>query len=390
MIIYGAGKRGQGLYKKWKNSKMKIEGFIDRRANDIDKSIFCEDIKILTINEAIAYGWQEKTVIISPVACDDIVCELQNLGFQDIICLYDVINDVLSEYLPYYNHAYYMPARDEEGDYRCAVPFNHYESPYADLALIRKNQDKIYNINKEMNINFDIEGQINLLNRMFEIPLLNWHEKEANNGLRYYTDNDMFGISEAAALYGMIMLNKPKHIIEIGSGFSTSVMLDTNEHCFNNEIDIECIEPRPQRLKKLLKESDHILIHENDLQEVPLDLFSKLGQNDILFIDSSHVIKTFSDVSYELFEILPMLSKGVYIHFHDIFWPFEYPMGWLTEGRAYNEQWVLRALLTDSTAYKVTLFGHQLQCLSNAGIIANITPPLKKIYGGSSMWIKKL
>lgn len=387
MIIYGAGKRGQGLYEKWKNSKTKIEGFIDKRANDIDKSIFCEDVKILTLNEAITHGWQEKTVIISPVVCDDIVCELQNLGFKDILCLNDLINDIL-EWSPY--NAHHIPIKAEEGDYRYAVPFNHYDSPYADLTLIRKNKDKIYNINKEMNIDFDIEGQINLLNRMTEIPLLNWDKNKANSGFRYYYDNSWFGFSEAAALYGMIMLNKPKHIIEIGSGFSTSVMLDTNEHCFNNEIDIECIEPRPQRLKKLLKESDRILIHENDLQEVPLDLFSKLEQNDILFIDSSHVIKTFSDVSYELFEILPVLSKGVHIHFHDIFWPFEYPMRWLTEGRAYNEQWVLRALLTDSTAYKVTLFGHQLECLSNAGIIANITPSLKKIYGGSSMWIEKL
>lgn len=376
MIIYGAGNRGQVLYEKCKKSNTKIDGFIDKRANDIDKSVFCEDVKILTINEAIACGWKEKTVIISPVACDDIVCELQNLGFQDIICLNDIV-----ECSPYY-----APVKEEEGDYRHAVPFNHYESPYADLALIRKNKDQIYNINKKMNINFDIEGQINLLNRMSEIPLLNWSGTKANNGFRYYSDNIWYSFSDAAALYGMIMLNRPKHIIEIGSGFSTSVILDTNEYCFNNEIDIECIEPRPQRLKKLLKESDKILIHENDLQEMSLDLFSKLEKNDILFIDSSHVMKTGSDVSYELFEILPILPKGVYIHFHDVFWPFEYSMEWLTEGRAYNEQQVLRALLTDSTAYKVTLFGHQLQCLSEAGIIQNINP----IYGVGSLWIEKL
>lgn len=377
MIIYGAGNRGQALYKKCKKTKTKIEGFIDKRANEIDGSIFCEDVKILTINEAIAYGWQEKTVIISPVTCDAIVCELQNLGFQDIICL----NDIVESASPYYT-----PVKEKEGDFCNAVPFNHYESPYADLALVRKNKEQIYSINKKMNINFDIEGQINLLNRMSEIPLLNWPETKANNGLRYYSDNIWFGLSDAAALYGMIMLNKPKHIIEIGSGFSTSVILDTNEYCFNNEINIECIEPRPKRLKDLLKESDNIVIHENDLQEMSLDLFSKLQQNDILFIDSSHVIKTGSDVSYELFEILPMLPKGVYIHFHDIFWPFEYPMKWLVEGRAYNEQWILRALLTDSTAYKVTLFGSQLHCFSEAGIIPNMNP----IYGVGSLWIEKL
>ena len=377
MIIYGAGNRGQILYVKMQKTGTKIEGFIDKRAKEIDNSIFCENVKILTPDEAISHGWQEKTVLISPVACDDIVCELQNLGFQDIICLNDMIECA---------SPYYTPIIDKKGDFCHAHPFNHYESPYADLAFVRKNKEQIYNINMQMNINFDIESQINLLNRMAEIPLPNWHEKETNDGFRYYTDNNMFGFSCAAALYGMIMLNKPKHIIEIGSGFSTSVMLDTNEHCFSNEIDIECIEPRPQRLKKLLKESDHIIIHENDLQEMSLGLFSKLQPNDILFIDSSHVMKTGSDVSYELFEILPMLPKGVHIHFHDIFWPFEYPMGWLTEGRAYNEQWGLRALLTDGTAYKVTLFGHQLECLSEAGIIPHINP----IYGSGSIWIEKL
>lgn len=378
MIIYGVGKRGKALYEKCKKQKIRIDGFIDKRANDIDNSIFDDNIKILTINEAIANGWQEKTVIVSPVASKDILSELQNLGFQDTICL----NDVMT------SSPYYTPIQKEEGDFCFATPFNYYESPYADLALVRKNKDQIFNISKKMNINFDIENQMSLLNKMSEIPLLNWGKNQMDNDLRYYyeDDNSWFGLSCAVALYGMIMLNRPKHIIEIGSGFSTSVMLDTNEQCFDNKIDIECIEPRPQRLKKLLKESDHILIHENDLQEMPLDLFYKLEPNDILFIDSSHVMKTGSDVSYELFEILPILPKGVYIHFHDIFWPFEYPMEWITEGRAYNEQQVLRALLTDSTAYKVTLFGHQLQCLSNAGIIPNIDP----IYGVGSIWIEKL
>lgn len=159
-----------------------------------------------------------------------------------------------------------------------------------------------------------------------------------------------------------------------------------NIYYFNNEIDIECIEPRPERLKKLLNERDRISIHKNDLQNISLELFSKLGQNDILFVDSSHVMKTGSDVSYELFELLPMLPKGVFIHFHDVFWPFEYPMGWITEGRAYNEQWILRALFTDSASYKVTLFGHQLECLSKAGIISNIN----SVCGVGSIWIEKI
>ncbi len=89
-------------------------------------------------------------------------------------------------------------------------------------------------------------------------------------------------------------------------------------------------------------------------------MFKKLEENDILFIDSSHVAKVGSDVMYEYFDILPVLKSGVIIHVHDMFYPFEYPEEWIKQGRAYNELYIVRALLMDSKKYKIIFFNDMM------------------------------
>jgi hypothetical protein len=96
-------------------------------------------------------------------------------------------------------------------------------------------------------------------------------------------------------------------------------------------------------------------------QDIPLDVFSELSENDVLFIDSTHVSKFDSDVNYVIHAILPKLANGVHIHFHDIFYPFEYPEAWLLDGRAWNEQYILRAFLEYNNNFKIVLFNTYLQ-----------------------------
>jgi hypothetical protein len=132
----------------------------------------------------------------------------------------------------------------------------------------------------------------------------------------------------------MMRTFKPKEIIEIGSGHSSAIMLDTNEICFDNKINLTFIEPYPEeRLMKILKDSDkisHTIINKK-VQSIDLDTFLSLSENDILFVDSTHVSKVGSDVNFILFEVLPALKPGVLIHFHDIFYPFEMPKHWVLE-----------------------------------------------------------
>jgi len=107
-----------------------------------------------------------------------------------------------------------------------------------------------------------------------------------------------------------------------------------------------------------------------------------------LFIDSTHVAKFNSDVNYVFHKILPALASGVYIHFHDVFYPFEYPREWLLKGWAWNEQYMLRAFLEYNNDFKIVLFNTYLENKYEQDL-KNRFPLLYKNTGGS-IWVKKL
>ena len=119
---------------------------------------------------------------------------------------------------------------------------------------------------------------------------------------------------------------------------------------------LTAIEPYPHAFVKdaITAHADATLVDEQ-VQGVPMDTFSSLGENDILFIDSSHVLKIGSDVQYEFLEVLPRLRPGVLVHVHDIFLPGEYPKDWVygDEHRFWNEQYLLQAFLTDNAHVEV-------------------------------------
>jgi len=122
------------------------------------------------------------------------------------------------------------------------------------------------------------------------------------------------------------------------------------------------------------------------VQSVPLDTFKKLQAGDILFVDSTHVSKTGSDVNHILFEILPVLNPGVIIHFHDIFYPFEYPKEWVLRGYNWNEDYILRAFLMYNNAYEIKLFPDYLH-RHHKEVFAEL--PLTYKNTGGSFWLEK-
>jgi hypothetical protein len=125
------------------------------------------------------------------------------------------------------------------------------------------------------------------------------------------------------------------------------------------------------------------------VQEVSLSVFEVLRNGDFLFIDSSHVMKTGSDVCHELFEILPRLAPGVFIHFHDMLWPFEYSEDWvLRENRSWNELYALRAFLTFNDRFEIVFFNDYFQRFNEPLIQA--TYPLFLRNSGGSLWLRKL
>lgn len=209
-------------------------------------------------------------------------------------------------------------------------------------------------------------------------------------GARFYLENPSYGHYDAIMLYSVLREVRPRRIIEVGSGFSSAAMLDLNERVLGGNVQFTFIDPDMIRLRKLLREEDagRVTLIEKRVQEVPLEVFAALGENDVLFIDSSHVSKIGSDVNRLYLDVLPVLAPGVWIHIHDVAGNLEYPREWLDEGRAWNEQYLLRAFLMNNHAYRIELFTGWLFNTRHAWFREHM--PLCARGGGGQMWLKKL
>jgi predicted O-methyltransferase YrrM len=213
-------------------------------------------------------------------------------------------------------------------------PPGHFYSALVSVDDIRQREAEIWKEEKQdqlSGLDLNVAGQITLV-KLFEtyykeLPFA----KQQKEGFRFYFDNPYYCETDSIILYSYIRHFKPKRIIEIGSGFSSAVMLDTRERFAEGEMELTFIEPYPERLLSLINEKDRksTKIIEKPVQSVDLSLFGQLEKNDILFVDSTHVSKAGSDVNFILFQILPLLKKGVLVHFHDVFYPFEYPREWV-------------------------------------------------------------
>lgn len=272
------------------------------------------------------------------------------------------------------------------------VPGGHFYSPIPNLEEIKESEDQIFNYNtKEIKgVDLNVDTQLNYLNKIIEFyPDLPF-EDEQKEGLRYKFENGSYSYSDAIFLYGMIRNLKPSKIIEVGCGFSSCVILDTNELFFDNSINTTFIEPYPDLLYSLIKSTDldRIMVIPKKLQTVDLNIFKTLNEGDILFIDSTHVSRAGSDVNYLFFEMLPSLNKGVHVHFHDVFYPFEYPKEWIYSGRAWNEDYLLRAFLQYNNTFEIVAFNTFLEIFYQE-IFENKLPLCLKNLGGS-IWIKKV
>ena len=266
----------------------------------------------------------------------------------------------------------------------------HFYSPIPSLKDVRQDERKIYGEMPTRVSGMDLgdAAQLDLLNEFVkyygEMPF----SPSKTEGLRYYFDNPAYSYSDAIMLHCMIRHLKPKRIIEVGSGFSSCVIMDTNDRFFNKSIDVTFIEPYPELLISLMTEDDknRMSVLPQRLQDVDLDRFARLEANDILFIDSSHVSKINSDVNRIFFDILPALSPEVRIHFHDIFWPFEYPKDWIYKGIAWNETYMLRAFLMYNQRFRIELMNTYMEHFHKPFFEQNM--PLCLRNPGGSIWLR--
>ena len=270
------------------------------------------------------------------------------------------------------------------------APPGHFYSPIPDIEFVDRNRTTLFDcsITRIPGIENNINCQLALISKFSEYYDELPYREEGSSGLRYYSNNSQFSYGDAIILYSMLRYYRPKRIIEVGSGFSSAVILDTNDLFFTEKIAVTFIEPYPKRLLSLLNDEDtkqHEIIS-CPVQEIPLERFATLEANDILFIDSSHVAKIGSDVVHLVTNVLPILKEGVIVHFHDIFWPFEYTQEWIREGRAWNENYILKAFLQFNPRLNILIFSHFLW-VHYKHVFEQSLPSYRKA-PGCSLWLE--
>ncbi|MBV9058520.1 MAG: class I SAM-dependent methyltransferase [Pseudonocardiales bacterium] len=266
------------------------------------------------------------------------------------------------------------------------VPPGHYYSPLADKADVSRAISQIDTNEEPIAIELNGTDQRGLA----ELLAQHWSEVPTvpDPQWRYNPHNLWFGLADAAVYYSILCHFRPSRVVEVGSGFSSAIALDAAERCLP-DLKLTFIEPDPRRLLGVLKKSDEprCQLLKSPVQDVPLGVYDELSSGDIVFIDSTHVSKPGSDVNWLLFEVLPRLRPGVHVHFHDLFWPFEYPKEWILERRGWTEAYMVRAFLSYNKTFKIELFTSWLWGVAPE-LVKKALPAAVDAQPGS-LWIRK-
>lgn len=271
-------------------------------------------------------------------------------------------------------------------------PPGHFYSPIVNVNEVTEDLARIFAPRELPELNLNLDGQEQLFRRIAvhseSLPFTD----EPTEGHRYHYNNTSYGFGDAFVYWGIISEFKPERIIEIGSGYTSGLALDAID-VLGLRTACTFIDPYPDLLKMVAGtyEPKHILI-EDRVQNLDPSIIDILGEDDILFIDSSHVVKTGSDVQFELFELLPRLRSGVIVHFHDVFYPFEYPKEWVVDERkSWNELYFLRSFLMYNNAFEIMFFNHCFAAL-RPNVLTEITEKAAdriRLNPGGGIWLKR-
>ena len=201
----------------------------------------------------------------------------------------------------------------------------------------------------------------------------------------FHWGNDQFSHSDASLYYSLIRRFRPQRIVEVGAGHSTKLASKAIKE--NGIGRILCIDPNAPKWLGALEGSIEVVA--KPVQETPDSVFLGLAPSDILFIDGSHISKTGSDVNHLFLRILPRIPKGVVVHIHDICLPYEYPKAWSEDVLCYwNEQYVLAALLANSSKYEILVGVYFLQ-RTDIEALRPFVPAIQGVFpGGGSIWLR--
>ena len=173
-------------------------------------------------------------------------------------------------------------------------------------------------------------------------------------GDRYYTLNGQYPALDGWALEAVLRHARPRTIVEVGSGFSSLLTARVNREQLGGGARFVCIEPYPRNFLTRGVEGISELLVER-VEHVDLDVFESLRAGDVVFVDTSHTVRTGNDVVWIYGQILPRLAPGVLVHIHDVFLPGDYPEQWVREGWGWNENYLVEAFLQFNHGFEVVL-----------------------------------
>ena len=208
---------------------------------------------------------------------------------------------------------------------------------------------------------------------------------EDDSGKGYFIENGRFEGLDGLTAYCMVRHFRPRRILEIGGGYSSLILAQAAVK--NGTTFLETVEPYP--MPHLQQGFPGLAaLYEQDVQSLAPEFFDELEANDILFIDSSHVVRTGGDVNYLFLEILPRLAPGTLVHVHDINFPSDYPKSWVVgDLRFWTEQYLLQAFLACNSEFK-TLLCNSYLATHHPAELREAFPTLQSLQGGS-FWMRR-
>jgi predicted O-methyltransferase YrrM len=213
---------------------------------------------------------------------------------------------------------------------------------------------------------------------------------ESTDEGEFFVKNGQFPPLDAWVLEGVLRHYRPRRMVEVGCGFSTLITARVNRDELSEEMNLVCIDPYPKPFLAAGNVGGIDEIRPEKVEDAPLDLFEQLDENDVLFIDTSHTVKTGGDVTWLFHEVLPRLRPGVLVHIHDIFLPHDYPEPWVMEGWGWNEMYLVRSFLLFNSAFEIVwATAYMLTHHRDRVVEAFPDYPGHGSMAGASMWIRR-
>jgi predicted O-methyltransferase YrrM len=246
-------------------------------------------------------------------------------------------------------------------------------------------------------LRLDAEAQLAWAERELRAPLAEFDPPREPTGTpgEFHLWNTWYEGPDAQLLWAMVRHLRPRRVLEMGAGYSTLV---TAAACAANERDGDparfvSVDPEP-RMELDQGIEGLSSVEEMSTTELPLERFDEFDSGDVLFVDTSHVVKMGSEVNYLVLEVLPRLRPGVFVHFHDIFLPYEYPRKWFERGAYLSEQYLVQAFLAHNSDYEVVFAAHAVAQAHHrrlAALLCSLDEPRPSDYAGpAAFWIRRV